>query len=160
MFRGTTFSNIPVINPCIYRYQPTILWPLQIPGLILGLITNLPPWIVSSHKDFVIYPSKSIQKILDKESHPEKCKVVRLSQGLMYKQRQYFSISNHQRIFTKVRLDTNCMLGSLRFRNNKIMNSTCICGEGEQKVEHVLLIVRIRKVYRYPNILKRDIVDM
>ena len=22
LFRGTTFSNIPVINPCIYRYQP------------------------------------------------------------------------------------------------------------------------------------------
>ena len=56
-------------------------------------------------------------------------------------------------VYTKFRLDTHCTLGSLRrsFRSNKIMNSTCICSEGEQEVEHVLFncknkeIIPIRK---------------
>ena len=80
---------------------------------------------------------------LDKESHPEKCKVVRLSQRLMYEQREYLSNIKSREIrsiFTKFRLDKNCTLGSLcrSFRNNRIMNSTCICGEGKREVEHVL----------------------
>ena len=39
-----------------------------------------------------------------------------------------------------LRADANCSLGSLlrSFRNNKITNTDCECGEGKQEVEHVL----------------------
>ena len=69
----------------------------------------------------------------------------------MYKQREYLSNIKSpeiRSIFTKFRLDTNCMLGSLRrsFRKNKITNSACICDEGEQEVEHVLFNCKNKEI--------------
>ena len=69
----------------------------------------------------------------------------------MFEQREYFrNIKSLEirSIFTKFRLDTNCTLGSLHrsFRNTKIMNSTCICGEGEQEVEYVLFSCKNREI--------------
>ena len=87
---------------------------------------------------------------LDQESHPEKCKIVRISQGLMYEQKEYLSNIKSPKIrsiFTKFRIDTNCTLGNLlrSFRNSKITNNTCVCGEGEQEVEHVLFNCKNKK---------------
>ena len=70
--------------------------------------------------------------------------VLCLIHGLMYDQREYLSNIKSPEImsiFTKFRLDTNCTFGSLRrsFRNNNITNSSCICGEGEQEVEHTIM---------------------
>ena len=66
----------------------------------------------------------------------------------MYEQREYLSNIKSpeiRSIFTKFRLDTNCTLGSLRrsFRNNKITNSTCICGE---EVKHVLFNCKNKEI--------------
>ena len=83
----------------------------------------------------------------------------------MYKQREYLRNIKSPKIrsiFTKFKLDTNCTLGSLprSFRNNKIMKSTCICGEGKQEVEHVLFscknkeIIPIRKYFEEKYCLK------
>ena len=87
----------------------------------------------------------SLQKYteyLDKESHPENCKIVRLIHGAMYEQREYLNNIKSPEIssFTKFRIDTNRTLGSLlsSFRNNKITNSTSACGECEHEVEPVL----------------------
>ena len=96
----------------------------------------------------------SLQKYteyLDKESHTEKCKIVRLSHGLMYAQREYLSNIKSPEIrsnFTKLRIDANCTLGSLlrSFRNIKITSSICVCGGGEQEVEHVVFICKNKEI--------------
>ena len=67
-------------------------------------------------------------------------------------------------IFTKFRIDANCTLASLlrSFRNNKITSSICVCGGGEQEVEHALFNCKNKEIISivgYMKTSKRDIVD-
>ena len=84
----------------------------------------------------------------------------------MYEQREYLNnikSTEIRSIFTKFMIDANCSLGSLlsSLRNNKITNSTCLCGEGKQEVEHVLLNYKNKEIILiHENFEEINIVDM